>query len=71
MNITGTIVISGPMNHIAPPQPPAEPSINTITYSTVNTGNSNISVNVILTLRSDGGYPVSRYTIPIPQMSLF
>jgi hypothetical protein len=51
------------MSHIPPPQAPSEPNVSSVTYSTVNTGNANISVNVILTLRSDGGYPVSQYTV--------
>ena len=63
MNITGSVIFSGGLTHIPPPQPPSEPNISSVTYSTVNTANANISVNVALTLRSDGGATVSQYTV--------
>ena len=62
MQISGKVSLTGYMVHVPPPTVPAAPNINSVTYSTVNTANANISVNVNIIPGSDGGYAVAGYT---------
>jgi hypothetical protein len=63
MQITGKVSLTGYIVHVPPPRAPDAPNINSVTYSTVNTSNANISVNVNIIPGYDGGYGVAGYTV--------
>jgi Fibronectin type III domain len=63
MQITGKVALTGYIVHVPPPRAPDAPNVNSVTYSTVNTSNANISVNVNIIPGFDGGYAVAGYTV--------